>query len=82
MFTNHHEGQLYYNKNMAPFTVESSNDRISAVEVNISATVMNILKINEVEQSLKLKISLLLTWYENRVVYHNLKKVGWQIAQP
>ena len=35
---------------------------------------IDILKINEVEQSFELKIFLILTWYDDRLVYHNLKE--------
>ena len=63
-----------YNKNIPPFTVNPTTDEITAVSVNISANVIDILKINEVEQAFEVKISLLLTWYDNRLVYHNLKE--------
>ena len=63
-----------YNKNIAPFTVNQTNDEINAVNVNISAKIINILKINEVEQSFQVKIILLLTWYDYRLMYHNLKE--------
>ena len=62
-----------YNKNLAPFTVNQSNDEIDAVNVNIDAKVINILKINEVEQLFQVKISLMLTWFDYRLTYHNLK---------
>ena len=63
-----------YNKNIAPFTVNQTNDEMIPVRVNISASVVNILKINEVDQSFQLKISLLIAWYDYRLVYHNLKE--------
>ena len=62
-----------YNKNIAPFTVNQSNDEIKPVDVNINANVINILKINEVEQSFQLKIALSLNWFDYRLIYHNLK---------
>ena len=63
-----------YNKNIVPFTVKQSNDEIGPVKVNISANILEILKINEVEQSFQLKFTLLLNWYDHRLIFHNLKK--------
>ena len=63
-----------YNKNIPPFIVDPITDEISAVRVNISSNVIDILKINEVEQSFELKMFLILTWYDDRLVYHNLKE--------
>ena len=62
-----------YNKNIAPFTVDPDNDNIESVHVNISTKVIDILNINEVQQSFKVKFSILLSWYDYRLVYHNLK---------
>ena len=62
-----------YNKNIAPFTINPLNDEPEPVDVNISAKIIKILKINEVEQSFKVKFSLFLSWYDSRLVYHNLK---------
>ena len=55
-----------YNKNIAPFSVDQTNDTIIPVKVNVSANVIDILSINEVDQSFELKISLLITWYDYR----------------
>ena len=62
-----------YNTNIAPYTVNTENDEVEAVKVNISVKVIEILNINEVQQSFQLKFSLFLTWYDYRLVYHNLK---------
>ena len=63
-----------YNKNIVPFTVDQVNDEKGAVKVNISAKIIEILKINEVEQSFQVKFSLLLNWYDHRLIFHNLKE--------
>ena len=62
-----------YNKNIAPFTVNQVNNEIDAVAVNISANIIEILKINEVEQSFQVKFGLLLSWFDSRLVFYNLK---------
>ena len=62
-----------YNKNIVPFTVNQSTDQFTDVQVNISAKIINILKINEVEQSFQVKFSLVLTWFDYRLAYHNIK---------
>ena len=61
-----------YNQNIAPFTVDEEQ-HIVPLLVNISAEVVDILSVNEVEQSFKLKIILLMSWYDYRLTYHNLK---------
>ena len=63
-----------YNQNIAPFTVDPISETIEAVIVNISAEIIDILNINEVEQAFEVKFRLLLSWYDSRLVYHNLKK--------
>ena len=34
---------------------------------------MNVLEISEFWHTIKLKIGITLKWYENRILYHNLK---------
>ena len=63
-----------YNKNIAPFIVDPDNDQVQPVQVNISAEILDILKINEVEETFKLKFQLALSWYDFRLIYHNLKE--------
>ena len=61
-----------YNQNIAPFTVDK-NQEIVPLVINISAKVIDILSVNEVEQSFQLKIILQMSWYDYRLIYHNLK---------
>ena len=63
-----------YNKNTAPFSVDPINEQIKAVKINISTDVIDILNINEVEQTFKIKFQLILNWYDFRLVFHNLKE--------
>ena len=62
-----------YNRNIAPFIVDPLNDTLTPVDINVSATIIDILKINEVEQSFEVKFKLVMGWYDYRLVYHNLK---------
>ena len=62
-----------YNKNIAPFTVDPVTENVEPVQVNISSEILDILNIDEVEQTFKLKFQLALSWYDFRLVYHNLK---------
>lgn len=63
-----------YNKYIAPFTVDPDTDITKPVQVNISSEVIDILGINEVDQSFEVKFRLLLSWYDSRLIFHNLKK--------
>jgi len=62
-----------YNRNIAPYIVDPSNDTITPVDINISTKIIDILKINEVEQSFQVKFKLVMSWYDYRLTYHNLK---------
>ena len=39
-----------------------------------STTLLNVIEISEVNHIIELKFDISLKWYENRAVYHNLKK--------
>ena len=62
-----------YNKKVPPFDIDGASN-IIAVNVNISTTLMNVLKISEVDHIIELKFGISLIWYENRAVFLNLKK--------
>ena len=61
-----------YNKKVAPFSLDTEKN-IIPVEVNVSTTLMNVLDISERAHTIDLKIGITLKWYENRVLYYNLK---------
>ena len=63
-----------YNKKVPPFTLaKNSNDNIPA-KVRVSTQLKNVLDISGLSHTIDLKIGITLRWYENRVVYHNLKR--------
>ena len=61
-----------YNKKVPPFSIDD-NSKLVPVKVNISITLMNVLKISEVDHTIELKFGISLLWYENRAKYRNLK---------
>ena len=62
-----------YNNKVPPFTVNKTDKSVVAVKVNVSTSLMNILAISEFDHTINLKLAITLKWYENRVLYHNLK---------
>ena len=63
-----------YNKKVAPFSTVSNTDlTILAVPVNITMVLKNILDIAEVQHIIELEFGIMLEWYENRALFHNLK---------
>ena len=62
-----------YNKKVPPFNYNDTSDSIIPVSVEVSTSVRNVLEISEFTHTIDLKLSITLNWYDNRVVYHNLK---------
>ena len=62
-----------YNKNIPPITKEIGKKALPA-NVSISITLMKVVEIEEVDHSIHLQFQISLSWKENRVKYHNLKK--------
>ena len=64
-----------YNKKVPPFTINKTDKSLVPVKVKVSTSLMNVLAISEFSHTIDLKIGITLRWYENRVLYHNLKSV-------
>ena len=62
-----------YNKKVPPFTIEKENHSLIPAKIMVSTQLKNVLAISEFSHTIDLKIGITLKWYENRVVYHNLK---------
>ena len=62
-----------YNKKVPPFIYNETSDSIIPVSVEVSTSVRNVLEISEFTHTIDLKLSITLNWYDNRVLYHNLK---------
>ena len=61
-----------YNKEVAPFTINKDKTK-DPVKVNVSTSLMNVLAISERDHTIDLKLGITLKWYDNRVLYNNLK---------
>ena len=62
-----------YNKKVPPFTINDTDNSVIPVSVFVSTSLRNVLEISEFTHTITLKLGLTLEWYENRVLYHNLK---------
>ena len=62
-----------YNKKVPPFTINKEDNTLVPAKIRISTQLKNVLAISEFSHTINLKIGITLKWYENRVVYHNLK---------
>ena len=62
-----------YNKKVPPFTINKEDNSLVPAKIRISTQLKNVLAISEFSHTINLKIGITLKWYENRVVYHNLK---------
>ena len=62
-----------YNKNVPPFTISKDDQSLIPARVTVSTQLENVLAISEFSHTIDLKLSITLEWYENRVVYYNLK---------
>ena len=62
-----------YNKNVPPFTISKKDLSLLPARVTVSTQLENVLAISEFSHTIDLKLGITLEWYENRVLYHNLK---------
>ena len=64
-----------YNSKVPPFTITEENNDLIPAKIRVSTQLKNVLAISEFSHTIDLKIGITLRWYENRVLYHNLKSV-------
>ena len=62
-----------YNNKVPPFSVNSKDGSLVPVKVKVSTSLMKVLAISEFSHTINLKLGITLKWYDNRVLYHNLK---------
>ena len=62
-----------YNNKVPPFNINKKNSSLSPVKVRVSTSLRNVLEISEFRHTIDLKFGITLEWYENRVLFHNLK---------
>ena len=63
-----------YNQKVPPFTIDDQSNALIPAKIRVSTQLENVLAISEFSHTIDLKIGITLKWYENRVVYHNLKE--------
>ena len=63
-----------YNKKIAPFRFDNENQSNIPAMINVSMSIIDVLKIEEVNHVYILKFRLTLEWYDYRIKYYNLKK--------
>ena len=62
-----------YNKLVAPISFNPTDNSIIPASVKVSTSLRNVLEISEATHTIDLKLEIRLDWYDNRVLYHNLK---------
>ena len=64
-----------YNNKVPPFTItiNQEEETLLPVQVYVSTSLMNVLAISERDHTIDFKLGIPLKWYDNRVLYHNLK---------
>ena len=60
-------------RKVPPFTIDAGTKVLVPVKVQVSTSLMNVLAISEFSHTIDLKLGITLEWYENRVLFHNLK---------
>ena len=62
-----------YNKLVAPFVLNPTDNSIIPVSIKVSTSLRNVLEISEFTHTIDLKLGISLEWYDNRILFHNLK---------
>ena len=62
-----------YNKLVPPVSFNYSGNNIIPVSIRVSTILRNVLEISEFSHTIDLKLGIRLEWYDNRVLFHNLK---------
>ena len=63
-----------YNKLVPPITFNRADNSLIPVRIKVSTSLRNVLEISEFFHTIDLKLSISLEWYDNRVLFHNLKR--------
>ena len=62
-----------YNKLVPPISFNPVDNSIIPVSIRVSTSLRNVLEISEFTHTIDLKLGITLEWYDNRVLYYNLK---------
>ena len=58
---------------MPPITINKEEHNLIPAKIRISTKLENVLAISEFSHTIDLKLGITLKWFENRLLYHNLK---------
>ena len=61
-----------YNKDVPPFSFVPPH--VHVAEVNVSIELVNVMSIDEVDNTIDLKFKILLEWFDHRHTYNDLKE--------
>ena len=62
-----------YSKLVPPVSFNKTDDSIIPVSIKVSTSLRNVLEISEFTHTIDLKLGISLQWYDNRLLFHNLK---------
>ena len=62
-----------YNKLVPPISFNPKDKSYIPVSVRVSTSLRNVLEISESTHTIDLKLGISLEWYDNRVLFYNLK---------
>ena len=62
-----------YNKLVPPISFNKADSNIIPVSIRVSTSLRNVLEISEFTHTIDLKLSVSIQWYDNRILFHNLK---------
>ena len=62
-----------YNKLVPPISFNPKDKSVIPVSVKVSTSLRNVLEISESTHTIDLKLGISLEWYDNRVLFYNLK---------
>ena len=62
-----------YNKLVPPISFNPKDKSVIPVSVRVSTSLRNVLEISESTHTIDLKLGISLEWYDNRVLFYNLK---------
>ena len=62
-----------YNKLVPPVSFNFTGNKIIPVRIRVSTSLRNVLEISEFTHTIDLKLAISLEWFDNRVLFHNLK---------
>ena len=63
-----------YNKLVPPISFNPTDNSVIPINIQVSSSLRNVLEISEFTHTIDLKLSISLEWYDNRILFHNLKR--------